>query len=300
MPQKYLPYGLNGTDPPETPEEQQQIKQHLDEVLSHPDNSTDAAAGNTEVWQNPPTDTQDGEYTSAAAGAAGAGDSSSGDTSQQQQQQQQQPFQQPKQQQQQQQHSHSSFPFKFTWLPPWLPNFHFGRRLQQAQEEVPQQQQQQAQDAPLAATAIPLLGPQATDPSAAAASSISTPQGSPQCPAGTVFNGTEGTCVSSTDAFSTSTEETPEITTVTLEVPAEQQAGPTPGAATAEDIPIDPGTNQTVVLGPDGVAIGVGGGGGSGASSGGVARAVEPYSGPASQATRTLTMIGNTKIKVGG
>jgi hypothetical protein len=74
--------------------------------------------------------------------------------------------------------------------------------------------------------------------------------------------------------------------------------------AAARQAPTDPGSEQTVALGPDGVAVGVAAGSGITGSNpaggaGAVTRSVvEVYDGPVSQVSRTLTMIGNTKIKV--
>jgi hypothetical protein len=123
----------------------------------------------------------------------------------------------------------------------------------------------------------------------------------PQCPAGTAFSSAEGTCVSSTDAFagSTGAHDTPEISTVTLDV-SDGDKAPLGLVAAARQPPIDPGNEQTVVLGPDGVAVGSGvTGSNSAGDAGAVTRSVvEVYDGPVSQVSRTLTMIGNTKIKV--
>lgn len=424
VPQKYLPYGMNGTDPPETPQQQEKIIKHLNDLLSHPDNSTEGVdAGGTEVYTTPP-DTTSGqvpqkvlphgpggidapegkeqqeevvkhiedvtaqpdssddvpagdtevhtEYVGTSGGpgkggaAAGAEDSTSGVSStiagkgdaaatpasrggssgssnsssapavaSQQQQQQHQAVNKPARP------HHTSLrpqpsPTRFTWTPlSWLPELHINRRLQQDQQQQGADSSSstgttdtagQTSASNVGAEAVPLLGNQPTDPSTALAGAGSNPTSPtpldfvPQCPAGTSFNSSEGTCISTADAFpsSSSTQDTPEISTVKLEVPEGDQAGQGVLAAAAEaarQVPIDPGTEPTVVLGPDGVALGstsgsTGSGGGSTASgdgstaSGGgstdaVTRAAAPYDGPDSQVSRTLTMIDNSKIKVG-
>jgi hypothetical protein len=155
----------------------------------------------------------------------------------------------------------------------------------------------------------------------------------PQCPAGTLFSSSEGACVSRADAFpSSSSLEVPQIDTVTIAA-LQQQAGTgslsAAAVAAAAAKPLDPGTEGTVVLGPDGVTLGAGfssssdavgssatdsssgssgssssssssssnGAGVGGSSGSGVSRAVAAYDGPVSQVSRTLTMIGNSKIK---
>jgi hypothetical protein len=181
--------------------------------------------------------------------------------------------------------------FDFCFWPFWHAAVKPGSRRQVLQQE--QQQDQPPQQAP----AQPLAGMQQNSVSTGLIPDLSNASSAadPQCPADTAFNAAAGTCISRAGP-TTSTPEVPVISELTLEVPQEQASLQGLGLNRP---PIDPGSEATVALGPDGVAVE-----GSDTTSGptdsnGVTRAVAPYNGPSSQVTRTLTTIANSKIKVG-
>lgn len=347
VPQRVLPHGPgDGVSVPESQQQQEQdeiVKQLQDGMPGGPDSSTEVPAGDTEVSTEvvPGQGTAafnsqgDGRHHSSSGGgnnvstehpAAGMPAGVPG-----------QPPLPPPPQPQQQLSSNTSAHSKpwtaavsFSWRAPFsrLSSLHIGRHLQQDQQQQGQTEALTSSasssaappaPAPPDAEAVPLLGPpSSTDPSTA----LPALDFVPQCPAGTLFSSSEGACVSRADAFaSSSSQETPQIHTVTIAALQHQQAC-TSAAAAAAAKPLDPGTAGTVVLGPDGVTLSAGsassrdavdgsatasvsssssssvaGTGASGSAGPGVSRAVAAYDGPVSQVSRTLTMIGTAKSR---